>query len=196
MENMSLQDTENSKLCLPAWLCKAAFCGGLCYCSSQERGSSAHQGGKASQMHLLPVEGTAGVTLYGYHKISVLWISCSQKQEFQAVRVAFWPCSPMFQLNFTWKKKRYYAKIPIGCRCTDKAALLQHTEMLMWALRPQEQVLSFCKERELKLQSSNHWLFWRTVNAFDWQKHTEALQRSVSPTEIPGVTAQQASKGL
>lgn len=98
--------------------------------------------------------------------------------------------------EFYVEKKRYFCIIPIGCRCTDKAALLQHTEMLMWALKPQEQVLLFCKKRELKLQSSNHWLFWRTVNAFDWQKHTEALQRSVSPTEIPGLTAQQASKGL
>lgn len=53
------------------------------------------------------------------------------------------------------KKKKHCAKIPIKSTCTDKKALLQHTEMLMWALKPQEQVLLFCKKRELKLQSSN-----------------------------------------
>lgn len=54
------------------------------------------------------------------------------------------------------KKPIQYAKISIRSTCTNKKALLQHAEMLMWALQPQEQVLFFCKRRELKLQSSNH----------------------------------------
>lgn len=83
-----------------------------------------------------------------------------------------------------------------GPQVQTRKLYFSHTEVLMWSLKPQEQVLLFCKKKELKLQSSNQWLFWHSVNAFDWQKHTEALQRSVSPTETPGVTAQQLSEGL
>lgn len=73
-----------------------------------------------------------------------------QKQEFQAVRAAFRPdpvplCSN--RILHCKKKERYYAKIPIGSTCTDKKALLQHAEMLLWALKPQEQV-PFISQKE------------------------------------------------
>lgn len=100
-KHVSPTQRENGKLCLTASLCKAAFCGGLRYCSSQERGSSARQGGRASQMHLLPLGGTAGVMLYGYHKISVLWLSCYSEAGIPGCQGGFLtrPCSIMFQLH-------------------------------------------------------------------------------------------------
>lgn len=152
-KHVSPRHRQNGKLCLPACLCKAAFCGGFCYCISQERGSDAHQGGRASQMHLLPLGGTAGVMLYGYHKTSVLCTNCCSEAGIPGCQGGFQtrPCSIMFQKNFTLqKKKRHYAKIPIRSTCTDKKALLQHAEMLLWALKPQEQVPFILQKEGIK----------------------------------------------
>lgn len=81
-----------------------------------------------------------------------------QKQEFQAARVAFRPDPVPLHSNriLHCKIKRYYAKIPIRSTCTTKKAFLQCAEMLLWALKPQEQVPFILQKRELKLQSSNH----------------------------------------
>lgn len=111
-KHVSPRHRENSKLCLSACLCKAAFCGGFCYCSSQERGSAAHQGGRASQMHLLPLGGTAGVMLYGYHKTSVLCTSCCSEAGIPGCQGGFQtrPCSITFQQNFTLQNKKVLCK--------------------------------------------------------------------------------------
>lgn len=107
MGNMSLQQTEKTASFVSLLVCVKQLSVEVYVVAAVKKGSSAHQGRRASQMPLLPLGGTAGVMLYGYHKMSVLWISCCSEAGIPGCQGGFWtrPCSITFQQNFRLQKK-------------------------------------------------------------------------------------------
>lgn len=183
MGTMSVRDTGSphalsAQPAQPLW---AGWC--CCRGRGRGRGCSAHpeaspSSWRGSRCHVLWL-----------HKTSVPCRSCCSVAGIPGCQGGFRPCPIPFQILHQ-NKKGIMQKYLSGPHL--EKTLHQHAGMLMWAQKPQEQVHLFCRKRELKLQSCKHWLFWHSVNAFDWQKHTEPLPRSVSPTEIPALHSSRA----